>query len=154
MANYGQAKIEFLKNIDEIKSSLNKGLTRLQIHKTLKEQGKLKVSLRHFTRILKKYIPEEQLKPEIIRNYEKKHQVDLEDYLKKDTLKEEKVKVSESSKTQSLKNKKEEAQEQALEQEPDLEVSASKKSKTIKENNLGIREFHYDPDAPYDISKL
>ncbi len=56
MKRYGQAKNEVLANIPEIKSLLNKGLTRGYIFQTLKEQGSISCCRAIFYRIISKQI--------------------------------------------------------------------------------------------------
>ena len=54
----GLSRVEFLKNISEIKLRIDEGHTYSWIHKTLMEQGKITMSYRVFCRIIQ---PKKQL---------------------------------------------------------------------------------------------
>lgn len=75
MVHYGQSKIEFLKNIDEIIDLLKNGFTKLEIFKKLKEEEKITFSKTVFYDYVKETIPKEIYK------------TDLKEVLKNKTLK-------------------------------------------------------------------
>ncbi len=100
MNRYGQAKNEICAKIPEIKSFLNKGLTKHQTFNVLKEQGGFNCSLAQFYRVVSKYIDLNSLNNQSIQpvfnsaSEEESGQIDLEEYFREDP-KEEKTDVSE-----------------------------------------------------------